>query len=96
MESLVTMLITKEALIAAAAIVALLGAIKQGFPNLESNKAWRRALPFVPLLLGIITAVFVPTAESIGERILIGFWIGFIATNGRKIFKQSILGRIKE
>jgi hypothetical protein len=94
---IVGMLITKEILIAAAAIVAVLTAVKKAFPQIQKNGVWRRLLPFIPLAVGVASAFLGTTeADSPGDKVLVGLWIGFIATHGRKLFKQSVMGKIKE
>jgi hypothetical protein len=92
-------LVTKEVLIIAAGIIAVLTAVQKAVPELRKAHWWRRLLPFVPLILGV-GASFIPgiSAEELGPRelVLMGLWAGFLSSHCRKIFKQAVLGRIKE
>jgi hypothetical protein len=90
-------LLTKEILIAAAAIIALLTTVKVAFPKLDKIRVWRRLLPFVPLVLGVASAFLATTeAPGVGDKVLIGLWTGFVATSARKLFTQTVLGKIAE
>jgi len=90
-------LLTKEIMIAAAAIITLLTAIRIAFPKLDRNRIWRRVLPFIPLALGVASAFIATTdAPGIGDRILIGLWTGGVATSARKLFNQSVRGQVAE
>ena len=91
---LVSVLISKEVGIAAAAIVAVLyfaGMIPvRGNRRLARVVAWRRVLPMVPIALGIGLA-FLPGVLPDGpwaSRLLLGVWVGFVAAHGRKVFTR--------
>jgi hypothetical protein len=97
METLFASLLTAQVLTISAAVVALLFSLGRftikGIP-LDKNKIWKKILPILPLVLGILGA-FAPgvlgSADepvSIGSKILIGLWAGLVASQSRTIVKR--------
>jgi len=105
---LVEILLTPKSLSLAAAIVALLFFIgklpiklkEHGNKTLENDRYWRRLLPIITPILGIIVA-FLPGVADIpldqwGSLIIFGLWTSFMASHGRKIIKRAIFDKIKD
>jgi hypothetical protein len=100
-----SILVTPEVLLIAAAAFALLATLGRlpfrGKP-LARAEGWRRVLPVLPLALGVAAAVcpgVVPAAEGgavlpIASRVLVGLWAGFIASHLRKLVKQTVLAKM--
>lgn len=100
-----SVLVTPEVLLIAAAIYAVLAALGRipfsGKP-LAQAPAWRRVLPVLPLALGVAAAVcpgVVPpgaagAAMPLASRVLVGLWAGFVASHLRKLVRQTVLAKM--
>lgn len=99
-----SLLVTKEAGMIAAGIVAVLwgvGRIPLRGGLLARRTWWRRVLPILPLALGI-AAAFMPgvvpadvaLTEHWGANVLIGLWAGLVAGQGHKIIKRLAVDKL--
>jgi hypothetical protein len=99
-----SLLITKEVGMLAAGIVALLWGVGQiptrGGP-LARRAWWRRVLPMLPLVLGVIGAFMpgvvpaeMPVVETWGANVLIGLWAGLVAGQGHTIIKRLAVAKL--
>jgi hypothetical protein len=99
-----SLLITKEVGMLAAGIVALLwgvGRIPTRGGPLARRVWWRRVLPILPLVLGIVAAFMpgvvpadVALTQSWGTNVLIGLWAGLVAGQGHKIIKRLSVDKL--
>jgi hypothetical protein len=101
-----TILVSPQILLIAAAIVAVLTAfghiVGPSKGKLADAPLWRRILPVLPLVLGV-AFVMIPgvypgyqgAPEAIGSKILAGLWAGFVAGKGKQLFVRTILGKIE-
>lgn len=100
---LVEILLAPEVIILAAAIIALLqgvGQIQTNGGKLAKNVWWRRVLPIMPLVLGVVGAFgigkFNGDVAPLGTPVLTGLWSGFVAAHGRKVVKRLVVDKLKE
>lgn len=97
MQNLFDSLLTPQVLTISSAIIAVLfslGKFTVGGVPLNKKKLWKKILPLLPLVLGVVGA-FLPgvlgSAEepvSIGSKVLIGLWCGLVASQSRNILKR--------
>lgn len=102
-EQLFEILLAPEVIVLSAAIIAMLyGLGKIPIPNstLEKNRIWRRVLPVLPLVLGVVGALMIGCNDDVqrptAHAVLIGLWAGFVAAHGRKIVKRLVLDKLAE
>jgi hypothetical protein len=98
METLFSSLLTPQVLTISAAIVALLfslGKMKINEVPLASSRKYKKILPLLPLILGVIAALApgvlgsgADEPVSIGSKVLIGLWCGLVASQSRNIVKR--------
>jgi hypothetical protein len=86
----------------AAGILALLealGRIPLRGGRLARRRAWRMALPALPLALGCAGAFLpgvLPDQAGWGAQLIAGLWAGLVAVQGRKIALRWFVDKAKE
>lgn len=81
------------------ALLESLGRIPLRGGPLARRRAWRMALPVLPLLLGSAGAFLpgvIPDQAGCGAQLVAGMWAGFMAIQGRKIALRWFVDRARE
>ncbi len=97
--NIVETLVTPQVLALAGAIVAVLFGIGKAFPELRKKAWWKKILPLMPLVLGVggafLPGVIAHDEGMWGTLVLAGLFSGFMAAQGRKIFKRLLVDKMK-
>lgn len=72
----------------------------KGKRRLGDNPWYRKFVPLAPLVLGIVSVLLPLTAElsaaPIGQRIMMGLWVGFLSAHGRKVYTRLATDKLAE
>jgi hypothetical protein len=97
MQQISDVLLSPQVLILAAGLFAVtwgLGQVKA----LAKMRTYWRLLPLVPLVLGPVAALLCPLGfdgRDVATKVLLGLWAGFLASNGRSVFKRLFVDKFE-
>ena len=101
MQQISDVLLSPQVLILAAGLFAVtwgLGQVRMQGKALAKMRTYWRLLPLVPLVLGPVAALLCPLGfdgRDVATKVLLGLWAGFLASNGRSVFKRLFVDKFE-